>query len=71
MFRKQKQLAVDQEKYANDLLIKQNKLNDQRKIFEEEKDPVKKEELRMQIESKEIVINDLKKKDQLTSEQQR
>jgi hypothetical protein len=52
MLRKQQQLAVDLEKNANDLLINQNKLNDHRKIFEEEKDPVKKEELRIQMESK-------------------
>jgi hypothetical protein len=71
MLRKQQQLAVDQEKNAKVIFKKLKRLEDQRKIFEEEKDPVKKEKLRIKIETKERVIEDLKKKDQLTSEQQR
>merc|ERR1711959_254511 len=71
MLRKQQQLAADQEKNAEDLLIKQNELDDLRKRYEEEKDPVKKEALRKQMEAKQREIEALKKKDQLTAEQQR
>merc|ERR1711964_909470 len=65
MLKKQQQLAADQEKNADDLLIKQNELDDLRKRFEDEKDPVKKEELRKQMEAKQREIEALKKKDQL------
>merc|ERR1712072_371234 len=69
MLRKQQQLAADQEKNAENLLIKQNELDDLRTRFENEKDPVKKEELRREMEAKQREIDALKKKDQLTAQQ--
>merc|ERR1712072_1625478 len=60
MLRRQQQLAADQEKNAENLLIKQNELDDLRTRFENEKDPEKKEELRKQMEAKQKEIDDLK-----------
>merc|ERR1711881_598749 len=87
MLRKQQQLAADQEKNAENLLIKQNELDDLRTRFENEKDPVKKEELRKQWEletdpekkaelerlmaGKSRELEALKKQAQLTVEQEK
>merc|ERR1712093_590021 len=71
MLRKQQQLAADQEKNADYLLIKQNELDDLKTRFENEKDPVKKEELRRQMEAKQREIDALKKKNKLISEYKR
>merc|ERR1711964_274318 len=71
MLRKQQQLAADQEKNADDLLIKQNELDDLRKRFEDEKDPVKKEELRKQMANKQKEIEMLKRHDKLADEQKK
>merc|ERR1712036_166270 len=61
----------EQKKKADEIKLRENELDDLRKRFENEKDPVKKEELRRQMEFKLKEIEALKKKDQLTAEQQR
>merc|ERR1712072_600177 len=68
MLRKQQQLAADQEKNVDNLLIKQNELDDLRTRFENEKDPDKKAELARLMAGKSRELEELKKQAQLTAE---
>lgn len=67
---KQKQLVQDQQKNIENLLIEQNELYDLNIIFKNETDYIKKKDLKITIEAKQIEIKQLKKKEQLIIEQQ-
>merc|ERR1712098_572810 len=69
--KKKDQLTAEQQRQQENIMLKERELEDLRRQWELETDPEKKAELARQMAAKGREIEALKKKDQLTAEQQR
>merc|ERR1712072_1264412 len=69
--KRQGKLVSDQQKRDETIVYKDAEMDDLRKRYENETDPIKKAELARQMESKQKEIDALKRQGQLTSDNQR